>query len=138
MSALQRMILEEPLSRVVLKPLVSLKSQDSLRAAIDLMVERKVGCIAVVENEKLIGIFTERDVLHKIPILEKIKLPQLTLSEFMTPEPETISPHHQIAFALTRMSVGGYRHLPIVEHDRLVGIVSIRDIFAYLLSRTDK
>lgn len=135
MSALPRMILEEPLSRVTLKPLVSLTSKDSLRSAIDLMVEKKVGCVAVLEQENLIGIFTERDVLHKIPSLQHSQLTQMTLNEFMTPEPETISPHHQIAFALTRMSVGGYRHLPIVDHDRLVGIVSIRDIFAYLLSR---
>ncbi|HKD36556.1 MAG TPA: CBS domain-containing protein, partial [Pirellulales bacterium] len=97
-----------------------------------LMVERKVGCVLVAEGAKPLGIFSERDALRKIGD-QAVQFATRPVSEFMTPKPETLMADAKIAFAVQRMDLGGFRHLPIVDRDgQLIGVISARDILRYL------
>lgn len=99
----------------------------SVREACCLMVERHCGSVLVVERGRLLGIFTERDAVGRV--FARGLDPQLTLLvEVMTPQPDTIGPNHSVDEALRRMDEFGYRHLPVVEQDRVLGVLSIRDL----------
>lgn len=103
----------------------------TVRAILKLFVERSIGCVLVTEVSRLIGIFTERDAIIRIgPNLEEFG--ERPVGEFMTTNPETIELDAHIAYALQKMDVGGYRHLPVLAGERIVGVISIRDILQYL------
>lgn len=92
---------------------------------------RENRCVLVMNENKLVGIVTERDVLFKVAGVKK-DLKKIPVSEVMTPNPETLGPSDRIAFAVNKMSIGGFRHIPIVKDGRPLGVVSVRDIVAYL------
>jgi CBS domain-containing protein len=94
------------------------------------MLENKIGSVLIIEDEKLVGIFSERDVVNRIGI-ECDSLRKQPISDFMTPSPGTLEAGNKIIFAVHKMAIGGYRHVPIVEGDRPVGVISIRDILRY-------
>ena len=98
---------------------------------LQLLVERSIGCVLVVENGRLSGIFTERDAVVRIgaSIEESRDRP---IADFMTASPETIEADAQIAYALQKMDAGGYRHLPVMNGGRVMGVISIRDVLQYL------
>lgn len=98
------------------------------------MVDEAIGCVMVVERGKLVGIFSERDALMKINT-DAPRLANLPISQFMTPEPVTLETNDKIAFALHKMNIGGYRHVPILFEKKLAGVISIRDILRYLTER---
>ena len=103
-----------------------------VREVLRLLVDNKVGCVLVLQDEKLVGIFTERDVLLKIGE-RAVTLGDRPVSDFMTPSVQTLPPTAKIAFAVHRMDLGGYRHVPIEGGDgRPAGIFSVRDILMYL------
>ena len=91
-----------------------------------LMRERNIGALMVVESERLVGVFTERDALFRV-LAETRDLSTTRLSDVMTRNPTTIDPASGFTHALQMMHDGGYRHLPVVEQGRVVGIVSVRD-----------
>jgi len=88
-------------------------------------------CAIVVESGRIVGIFTERDLLMKLAhrFAEAADAP---VRDYMTPDPVTLNCDDPAAFALNRMMVGGYRHIPIQRDGALAGMVSVRDILAYL------
>ena len=88
----------------------------------------------IVDGGKLVGIFSERDALMKLNT-ETPKLRDRPISQFMTPDPVTLEANDKIAFAVHKMNVGGYRHVPILFDGKLVGVISIRDILRYLTER---
>jgi len=98
------------------------------------MVDERIGCVMVVDNDKLVGIFSERDALMKLNVDAK-KFFDRPISQFMTTDPVTLETNDKIAFALHKMNLGGYRHVPILFHGKLVGVISIRDILRYLTDR---
>lgn len=98
------------------------------------MVDERIGCVMIVDGGRLVGIFTERDALMKLNI-DAARSLHLPIAQFMTPDPVTLETNDKIAFALQKMNVGGYRHVPILFHGRLVGVISIRDILRYLAER---
>jgi len=99
------------------------------------MAGRSIGCVMVVDGEQLVGIFSERDVLMRVNV-DAAAMASRPIEAVMTRRPETLRLRDRIAFALHRMNVGGYRHIPVLDQeDRLVGVVSIRDILAYLTQR---
>jgi CBS domain-containing protein len=98
------------------------------------MVDERIGCVMIVENGKLIGIFSERDALMKLNT-DAPKFLQRPISQFMTPGPVTLETNDKIAYALHKMNVGGYRHIPILFQGKLAGVISIRDILRYLTER---
>ena len=104
----------------------------SIREVIDIMVEHSIGCVLVVEDGQIQGVFTERDAVLKLNTDYQSML-ERPVDEFMTPNPQTLAPDAKIAFAIQRMDQGGYRHLPIVDAQGTpVGVISVRDILAYL------
>jgi len=106
--------------------LVMLPSSATLRAAAICMSERQVGAVLVTRDGALEGIFTERDLLHRV--VAPGRDPNGThLVEVMTKNPDTIEADDYAIEALSRMSERGYRHLPVLDQGRLVGIVSRRD-----------
>ncbi len=125
----QRMIREpirylEPRSPVALPP--SATVQDAIRT----MREHRIGCLLVVDDARLVGIITERDLLLKLGDGDLGR----PVREFMTPDPEVLTPEDPIVYALNKMSVGGFRHVPLVdEGGRPVGIVSVKDIIDYIV-----
>jgi CBS domain-containing protein len=103
-----------------------------IREVLRLLVDNRIGCLLVVEKGKLVGIFTERDVLMKLND-RAVQLGDRPVSEFMTSSVQALPATAKIAFALHRMDLGGYRHVPIVDDEgRPIGIFSIRDMLSYL------
>jgi len=103
-----------------------------LRDAIRAMNEAHVGCVLVTEGPRMLGIFTERDVLKKV--VGKIDL-GAAVEAVMTRDPETVGLEDGIAYALNKMHVGGYRHIPVVhKNGSPAGIVSVRDFVEFIVS----
>lgn len=103
----------------------------TIQAVLKLFVDRSIGCVLVTEESRLIGIFTERDAVIRIGA-NLDEFGDRPVAEFMTTNPETIELDAHIAYALQKMDVGGYRHLPVLAGERIVGVISIRDILQYL------
>ena len=108
------------------KKLLTAAPQTSVSEAAKLMAKKNVGAIMVVENDRLVGIFTERDAL--VRVIAKGRDTQTTrLAEVMTSEPQTVDPNKTFGYALLMMHENGFRHVPVVENDKLIGIVSSRN-----------
>jgi CBS domain-containing protein len=106
-------------------PTTAPKTATVLEAA-ELMRKQGKGALLVLDGTRLIGIFTERDAL--IRVIAARRDPATTrLADVMTPQPLTIHPDEPFGRALRMMHQGGFRHLPVVEYDRPLGIVSARD-----------
>jgi CBS domain-containing protein len=103
-----------------------LSQQDTVRAAADLMKARKCGSVLITAGEALIGIFTERDVVFRV-VAEGRDPTKTRLSEVMTANPVTVAPHEPAISALRLMEDSGFRHLPVVDDGRILGVVSRRD-----------
>jgi CBS domain-containing protein len=106
-------------------PAIAEKSATVLEAAI-LMKQQGKGALLVVEGSRLTGIFTERDALFRV-IAAGRDPGSTTLAEVMTPQPQTMHPDEPFVKALRVMHKHGFRHLPVVEHGRPLGVVSARD-----------
>jgi CBS domain-containing protein len=112
------------------RDLLSVASGDALGDVAQRMVDRDVGAVLVMEGEELIGILTERDVLRAVAAgIED----QTVVSDWMTRDPETMSPDDTTEHAAVLMIHGGFRHMPLVEGDRVVGMLSIRDLMRVVL-----
>jgi CBS domain-containing protein len=94
------------------------------------MDDRRVGAVLVFDGKRLVGIFTERDLLRAVA---RGSLSSGTVAEWMTAHPETIEPSDSTGHAAALMIHGGYRHLPVADEDRVVGIISIRDLMRVVL-----
>ena len=99
--------------------------------AIHVMQQREAGCALVVEGEQLVGILTERDVLLKAAG-DNADLNALAVRDLMTPDPVILREDDSLAVALHKMSVGGFRHIPLVTKGRVTGLVSIRDLLRHV------
>ena len=113
--------------------LVTATPDETAGAAIQRMLEAGVGSIVVCEGPVPVGIFTERDVLRLSG--GETAFHDRPLREVMTPRPLTVSPQDSILEAAKLMGERQIRHLPVVEGEYLLGIVSIRDVFGFLVER---
>ena len=89
------------------------------------MVERNVGAVLVLEEGRLAGIMTERDLMRAVA---RGLRDDVVVGECMTADPDTIASDDTIEHAAVLMIHGGYRHLPVVDGDDVVGVISIRDL----------
>ena len=89
------------------------------------MAERNVGAVLVLEDGRLAGIMTERDLMRAVA---RGLSDDTIVGECMTADPDTIAPDDTIEHAAVLMIHGGYRHLPVVDGDDVVGVISIRDL----------
>ncbi len=135
--------LETPVERGLMKDRIDALSpkkpltvtpHTSIGEVLSQMTTASIGCVMIVEGDELLGIFSEYDAVHKVNI-DAAQLADRPISSVMTPAPITLEAKDKIAFALHKMHVGGYRHLPIMTKGKLTGVVSIRDILNYLSER---
>ncbi len=127
----------ESVSRLGPPPPRSVSPQQTVAEAVALMRRDNIGCLLVCEGEKLVGIFTERDLLRRV--LAAGKPLSLAVADCMTPEPVTVSPSASIRTAVRLMEEGGYRHLPVVDEvGRPVGVLSVKGIVRYLVEHFAK
>jgi CBS domain-containing protein len=112
---------------------VTVEATVTAAEAIERMREERIGCVLVKDGEKLVGIFTERDVLLRaVGRGKELELAPVTM--FMTPDPETLRSSDGIAFALNKMHLGGYRHVPIEDEETgRWHVVSVRDIVSWIV-----
>lgn len=127
-------ILSSSIGSIGLKDPIVVPPEASLRECLDLMQSKKVGSLLITEaSGRLVGIVTERDFLLKVA--GKVSdLEKSLVKDFMTKDPVRERPEATLAFALSVMSHGGFRHVPIVDQDDIpVGIVSVKDVVDYFV-----
>jgi CBS domain-containing protein len=105
---------------------LSVAPEDTIGEAAQKMVDRGVGAAVVLDYGRLIGIFTERDLMRAVA--DRVHSAEARVREWMTAEPITISLETPAEEAAQTMLDNGFRHLPVVEGERAVGILSIRDV----------
>lgn len=126
-------ILHQPIRALAtLRPAICVPPNTTIRAAIERMNQHSAGCVLVEHGQRLVGIFTERDVLTKI-VGSGVDVDRTTVDRVMTADPESLSPEDRAAYALNKMSVGGFRHIPLVDDaGHPVGVVSMRNVVDYI------
>ena len=128
---LWRNLKSDPVARLQPTPPRAIDADDPVSAAVDAMRADRVGCLLVTLGGRLVGVFTERD------LLTRVLAPGLPLStpthQCMTADPVTVEPGDSVRTAVKRMEKGGYRHLPVVDDgNRPVGVLSAKRVMHYL------
>jgi CBS domain-containing protein len=136
-SEVERRILRDTIRRLVPREPVVVAPETPVGEVLNRLVDRQIGCAVVVSDRQVVGIFTERDALVKLNV-EAARLRDRPVSEFMTRPVETLELDDRIAFALHKMDVGGYRHIPILDEGRVMGIISVRRILNYITAALAK
>ncbi len=95
--------------------------------AVSLMAEHNVGAVIVLDERRLVGILSERDYARKIILLDRMSRETL-VSEIMTADVQTVSPDDSIDRCMEMMTAGRYRHLPVVDGEEVIGVISIGDV----------
>lgn len=127
----EQSITSHPISVLCAREPICVSPKALVRDVVAQMSEKKIGCVLVEEGGRLLGVFSERDVLNKVAG-DQVRL-ERPVSEFMTAAPTTVTKRDSIGFALQAMDLGGYRHLPVVNSSSIpVGLLSTRDILRFL------
>ena len=128
----ERSLMEDPVSVLQPRKAVTVRPEATVGEAIRTMLEPDIGSLLIVAADgRLVGIFSERDLLTRVAgqVLDYANRP---VSEFMTPDPETVRPTDTLAFALHKMDGGGYRHLPVLKDGQPLGMLSVRDMLGHI------
>lgn len=121
----------DSVARLQPTPPWSVEADRPVSDAVDLMRQEKSGCLLVTQEGRLVGIFSERDLLTRI--LAPGRPLDTPLSKCLTANPVTVQPKDSVRTAIQRMEKGGYRHLPVVDDDnRPVGLLSAGRVVHYL------
>jgi len=100
----------------------------TVRQAIEAMQRARTGCLLILDQGHLVGIFTERDVLYKVAA-QDVDIDHVLVGTLMTPKPESLHVDDELVYALNQMSLGGYRHIPLLDDQgRPTRVVSERGI----------
>ena len=110
--------------------------ESSVYEALEELENNNLGSLVVVENGKLIGIFTERDYARKV-ILKGRSSKETRVSDIMTESPVFVTPDDKIEYCMQLMTDKHIRHLPVLEDNELIGIVSIGDLVKYIIDQKD-
>ena len=132
-SRLEHALMKMPLTDLKISPMTKIGSTATLQDAVKALRGGKVDILAITDDDgHLLGLLSVRDVMTRVgaDYAEKIDTP---VSQWMTKSPETLPPDAPINFAINMMDVGGYRHVPIVQHGHLLGVVSTREVIKYLI-----
>lgn len=136
-SPVETSIMQLPLTALQLTPVHAVTPDTTLDVAVQTLCRQKVDMLEVVEDGRLIGLISVRDIMNRVGPDYRNKL-SLPVSQFMTRNPETLARDVPIAFGLNKMDVGGYRHVPVVQDERLVGVASVRDMIRYLVKHMEQ
>jgi CBS domain-containing protein len=107
--------------------LVTCDAGTTLQDAAQVMKQNDVGSIVILDGGRIIGIFTERDAVNRVVALG-CDPATTAISEVMTPDPDVVRPNDPVSEAIRKMDEFRYRHLPVVEDGRLLGVLSVRDL----------
>ena len=122
--------IDSPISDFDLREPLIIELGTCLENVLENMQKTNNNCVLTLSNERLNGILTERDILLKVTG-KGYDLQLTTIDEFITPNPEYVSPEDPIAYALNKMYVGGFRNVPVVNDEIYpIGIISISDIIS--------
>ncbi len=130
-------LLREPVAVLPVRRALTVSAHTTVTEAMRLMKSEHRSCVIITDdgsrNSKITGIFTERDVLFRV--VDRGRNPAaLPMGEVMTPDPETLSVRSLVASALNMMSVGGFRHIPVVDDEnRPVFVVRVRDVVEFIV-----
>lgn len=131
-STVERSLMEDPVRVLHPHPPLTVSAKTTAREAVDMMLAKNVGALLVVGDDgSLIGIFSERDLLKRVAT-DYERLQHSPVADFMTPRPEAVTTEDTLAFAVHKMDVGGYRHLPVLAEGRPSGVVSARDMLRHI------
>ncbi len=118
---------EQPIRNLMeRKKFLTAPPEATVSEAARLMAQKNVGAILVLEKERLVGIFSERDVVFRV-IAKGLDAKTTRLSQVMTADPKTLEPGKSYGHALLLMQENGFRHVPVVENGRPIGIISSRN-----------
>ena len=122
--------IDSPISDFDLRQPLIIELGTCLENVLENMQKTNNNCVLTLSNERLNGILTERDILLKVTG-KGYDLQLTTIDEFITPNPEYVSPEDPLAYALNKMYVGGFRNVPVVNDEMYpIGIISISDIIS--------
>lgn len=119
--------LQQLLNSKNLKKIISVTPDNLVYDALVVMAEHKIGALLVLDGDRLAGIFSERDYAREL-ILKGRKSTHTKISEVMTSKVLTASPHDTVDYAMSLLSEKRIRHLPVIENDKVIGILSIGDL----------
>lgn len=108
----------------------------TVREAASLLAERRIGALPVLDGERLAGMFSERDVIYRLHEFGADVLDR-PVSEVMTTPPVTVTPDMSVMTALALITQRRIRHLPVMDGDRMIGLVSIGDLVKYRLEKVE-
>lgn len=128
---LARSVMEDNLGQLDQDETTSVAPDTPALEVARLMKNSNSGCALVVDGGKLVGIFTEHDVLKRMTGAG-IDLAAITVKELMSPNPETLHEKDSVAEALNKMSLGRYRHIPFVKSDGSHAVASIKSVLQYI------
>lgn len=134
-SPVERSLLRDRLSELDPRLPITVPASTPVRKVLRTMVDERIGCVIVLDQDRIAGIFSERDALVRLNT-QAAALGDRPVSQFMTSDPQTLEATAKVAFAVHRMDQGSYRHVPIVDAEgNPEGIISVRDILRYLTDR---
>jgi CBS domain-containing protein len=111
----------------------SISPNETVFDAIELMAEKNIGALLVIDSNRLVGILTERDYTRKVALKGKSSK-QTAVREILTGNPVHVTPDHTIEDCMRLMTEHRVRHLPILEADRILGVVSIGDLVNWIIT----
>jgi CBS domain-containing protein len=111
---------------------ISVSPDSTVFEALELMVEKNIGALLVMDQEEFVGIFTERDYARKV-ILKGKASKETPISEIMTEDPVTVTMDNTIEDCMRLMTNKFIRHLPVMDNGKLVGIISIGDVVKFII-----
>jgi CBS domain-containing protein len=114
-------------------PSITITPRITVYEALKMMVDNNIGALLVLEENKLVGIFTERDYARKVILLGKTSKDTL-ISDIMSQNLITVTPDNSMEDCMQLMTNKFIRHLPVLENDELIGIVSIGDVVKYIIN----
>jgi len=128
-------VMHRPLTNLELTVVHAISPDTPVEVAAQTLLRQKLDLLEVVEDGRLVGVISVRDIVTRVgpDYQDKLSRP---VREFMTPRPETLPPDAPINFALNAMDVGGYRHVPVVDGNKLLGVVSSGDVIRYLIKHS--
>ncbi|WP_337045017.1 CBS domain-containing protein [Emticicia sp. 17c] len=127
------MKIRQILQKKKINALFSVSSDSTVYHALEVMAEKNIGAVLVIDNGKLSGIFSERDYARKI-VLKGLHSDETQVKDVMTSRVITIDLEHKLEDAMQIMSDKHIRHLPVMDGDALVGIISINDLVTTLIN----
>ncbi|MBN1305990.1 MAG: CBS domain-containing protein [Anaerolineales bacterium] len=112
---------------------ISVASTDNVYRALEVMAENNIGAVLVIENDQMVGIFTERDYARKVILQGRCSL-DTAITEIMTDQIITVQPEQTLEECMVLMAQKQIRHLPVLENKQLAGIISMRDVVDAIIS----